>query len=571
MTIPIVWLSYRDDTPGRGYWDMGMLEGLFSGDLWHAVGKADYRHLKTLDGITDGAIIVFPARAQVDYVDRLNADIKKLRWVIIMVTGDEEASFPFDKLKHPNMKLWVMSPRRLPRYEGVRFLGTGYPPQAKEHLAAAQINAYTRGYDWMFAGQITHERRRQMAAKLLEMQQRDDMYGEYLPSEGFTQGVEPLDYYAIMAASKIAICPSGPQTPDSFRLFEALEAGCIPIADTRIPSDMPNDQFGDDYWTWFFGEEPPFPVITDYDQLPGYTLEALHDWTAKANRVGAWWMKKKRQMAYWLEQDLIAVEAGGREELRPEDMITVLIPSSPIQAHPDTAMIEQCIRDVRSRLPKAEIIIMLDGVRAEQEAYRPDYEQYVNRVIWLCQNQWQNVLPVVFDEHMHQASMTRVVLEQVATPCILFVEHDAPITPDADFDWMAMCDVIMNGEANVIRFLHEALILPDYAHLMLAEEVICGVPLTQTIQWSQRPHLASTAWYRNMISNYFNPASHTMIEDVVHGLLMEDYKKDGIMGWYNWRVYIYSPEGNKKRSYHLDGRQTDPKYEMDIKPVEPKQ
>jgi hypothetical protein len=40
------------------------------------------------------------------------------------------------------------------------------------------------------------------------------------------------------------------------------------------------------------------------------------------------------------------------------------------------------------------------------------------------------------------------------------------------------------------------------------------------------------------------------------------------MGWYNWRLWIYTPEGNIKRSYHLDGRGGDPKFEMVVEPLE---
>jgi hypothetical protein len=78
-------------------------------------------------------------------------------------------------------------------------------------------------------------------------------------------------------------------------------------------------------------------------------------------------MGKKREMAYWLENDLVAVGALDIEKLDVADLITVLIPSSPIAAHPDTSMIEQTIRNVRAKLPDCEIIIMLDGVRSEQE------------------------------------------------------------------------------------------------------------------------------------------------------------------------------------------------------------
>jgi hypothetical protein len=152
--------------------------------------------------------------------------------------------------------------------------------------------------------------------------------------------------------------------------------------------------------------------------------------------------------------------------------------------------------------------------------------------LWLAHHEWHNVLPIIFDEHMHQAAMTREALKQVATPTILFVEHDAPITPDHEFDWQTLTDVIMQGDANVIRFHHEAGMLPEHEYLMLSPvEHIQGktsgreLPVRKTSQWSQRPHLGSTAFYRQMIKNYFNLKSRTMIEDVIHGAVIEDCRK----------------------------------------------
>lgn len=579
MTTPIVWLSYNPDIPPRGYWDMGMIEAMFAHETWRPVGAHEFRHMTSLEGL-EGAIIVFPARAQVEYADRLQRDIQHLKWVIVMLTGDEEAKFPFYKLRHPNMRLWVMSPRKHRAYpEGTRFLGTGFPPQARPMIAAGHTADQGKSLDWFFAGQITHERRIKMAEVINNW--NEPGMGGFYPSRGFTEGLPPEQYYRDLARAKVGFAPSGPETPDSFRLFEALEAGCIPIADTRVQQGKPNQDFGDDYWTWFFGTEPPFPVLTDYEQLPGYTAEALEHWQLLSNRVSAWWMRQKRKMAYNLETDLAELGVPDREEgtYPPDaDMITVLIPTSPIAAHPDTSMIEQTIRDVRAKLPECEIIIMVDGIRAEQEHRRADYEEYTRRLLWLAHHEWHNVIPLVFEQHQHQARMTRAALSHVATPIILFVEHDAPITPDCDFEWRNLTNAIMHGDANVIRFHHEAEVLAAHEHLMLGpvekiampwEQPDFGVPMRKTYQWSQRPHLASVAFYRVMLDHYFHPDSLTMIEDVMHGVLIEAVKKDGIMGWHNFRLWMYHPEGNIKRSYHMDGRGADPKYEMDIKPVEP--
>lgn len=285
-----------------------------------------------------------------------------------------------------------------------------------------------------------------MARHAGEMRLRDDMKGDYLPTAGFTQGVGEAEYHRRMANSKVVFAPSGPESPDTFRLYEALEAGCIPIADTRVQEGKPNEDFGDDYWTWLFGEEPPFPVLTDYEQLPGYTREALDNWKPLSNRVSAWWMRKKRELAYRLESDLAALGVPSYEEgTRPPnaDLVTVLVSTSPIPAHPDTGMIEQTISDVRVHMPDSEIIIMVDGVRPEQEDRRADYEEYTRRLLWLAHHEWHSVLVLLFETHQHQASMTRAALNHVATPTILFVEHDAPLTPDCVFDWDDLVDAVM--------------------------------------------------------------------------------------------------------------------------------
>jgi hypothetical protein len=157
--IPVVWLSYDEKTISRGFWDQAMLEALFSHELWRPVGAHDFKHLDSLDGL-DGAVIVLPARSQVDYVDQLNVDIARLEWLVLILTGDEEAIFPFEKLNHNNAKLWVMSPRKNREYpEGTRFIGTGFPPQARPLLAKYKQQALDRELDYFFAGQVTHERR----------------------------------------------------------------------------------------------------------------------------------------------------------------------------------------------------------------------------------------------------------------------------------------------------------------------------------------------------------------------------------------------------------------------------
>ncbi len=557
MKIPVIWLNYHDDIPGRGYWDQGMIEDIFSNRMWRTGYEFEHQEVHTLKGIADdgtGAVVVFPARNQVEFAARLNMNLRRFKWVMLMLTGDEEAAFPVEEIQHPNIKIWVMSPRP-GRHDKYDKLGTGYPPHMREHLPE---HAPEKDLDLFFSGQITHDRRKQMAKYLDEMQIHHEATGlnlEFNYSQGFTEGLEPAESYAQLSRAKVAPAPSGPETPDSFRLFEALEAGCMPIADTRVNKG----DFPDDYWTFFFGEEPPFPVITEWEWLQGWTQDQKNVYPEKHNRVSIWWLNKKRELALKVKQQI--KELSGIEPV--EEKITVLMPSSPVPRHPSTDHIEQTIRDVRVQLPNADIIIMLDGVRTEQAHRRADYEEYQRRLLWLCNHKWQNVKPLRFEEFNHQSGMVRRALELVTTPYILFVEHDAPLVPDYPIEWDGLMQAIETGQANAIRMHHEANVHPEHESLMLGPpEEVCGVKMRKTAQWSQRPHLTSTAFYRYVMGMYFTEKSRAFIEHGLYGPCVEAFNTEGLLGWNLWKLWLYHPDGEHiKRSYDLNSRDTDPNYE----------
>jgi hypothetical protein len=355
-----------------------------------------------------------------------------------------------------------------------------------------------------------------------------------------------------LAGSKIVPCPSGPAIVDTFRFSEALEAHAIPLADARVEGQPVG------YWQILIGGEPVFPVIDDWSTLGGVVEEVLPRWVAVANRVQVWWQQYKRQLVWLLEHDIDTLRGESTAPTMP-DLMTVVVPTSPIHSHPSTDVIEATLDSIVERLPGCEIVIAIDGVRPEQEAMRPAYDEYVRRLLLLAAFRYRNVVPVLLPEWGHQANTTRAALREVRTPTLLFVEHDCPLMGEIPLE--ALAGLILAGEANVIRLSHEASILEPYHHLMLDSEprVVQGVPLTATIQWSQRPHLALTTFYRSILQRYFGLESRTMIEDLMHGVVQRAHT-DG--GWGMFRLFIYTPEGDIKRSTTTDGRGPEPKYDM---------
>lgn len=227
-------------------------------------------------------------------------------------------------------------------------------------------------------------------------------------------------------------------------------------------------------------------------------------------------------------------------------MITVVTPVSPIPSHPDIGILEETIASVRHHLPDAEVMLLFDGVRAELEHRREAYEESIADTLWAAKH-WGAVCPWVFDDHRHQVGMLRYVIGEIRTPLMVFVEQDAPLERD-HIDWDACIKRIAAG-ADVVRFYHESEIHPDHQYLMREREG----DFVRTLQYSARPHLATVNYYKRVLAENFSERAVTFVEDVLHGAAQCEPDRHNL--------WIYAPEGNIRRSYHLDGRAGDPKFE----------
>jgi hypothetical protein len=230
--------------------------------------------------------------------------------------------------------------------------------------------------------------------------------------------------------------------------------------------------------------------------------------------------------------------------------VTIIIATSVLPSHPDTRIIDETISAIRVHFPNNEIILQIDGLREERLSRKADYDEYKNRVLWKCLHEWKNVLPIIFDEHSHQTTMMKETIDVINTSVMLYIEGDAPLTPDHEIDWQKCLDMLEYEKANTIRFHFEASIPFEHDHLMLGIED----GFMKTIQWSQRPHLSTVKYYRDIVLPFSD--EKTFIEDRFHGKVQDD-------GWDIHKLWIYHPEGNIKRSYHLDGREGTQKFTVD--------
>jgi len=510
----ITYLSIKSSVPAKKgeYWDQTFID-----DMLEDIGESD-RH-----------VFIIPGKYQGDEASMklINHKFSKYDKILVFIHGDEEGRFNVKNITHPDKIVYSQCGN------GGFMFPLGYTPTTRKILK--EIGYRQKDMNWFFAGQITHSRRQLCAEQLRGLKN-----GNLVETDGFTKGIPQEDYLESMAEAKTVPCPSGVISVESFRLYEALEAGCIPIADNISPMKS----YSESYWNKVFGGVS-FPTFNNYKELPEY-IETTVNLKDYGSFVFAWWINKKHQIREQLKKDL---------GIAKSDMVAV-VPVSPIKSHPDTSILEETLKSIRIHTD-CPIIVTFDGVREEQKEMEPAYREFIKRMLWKINFEYKDILPVIFGKHNHQSGMMRTVLNQIDVPMILYVEQDTPLTPDRDIDFEKCKDYIRSGKSNVIRFHFEEVIPKPHKHLMVGE-VEDG--FQKTIQWSQRPHLASQEMYR-IIMGLFSENSNCFIEDYAHGVLQDLWNEQGMAGWEKWRVCIYHPEGGIKRSYHTDGRDGGKKYD----------
>lgn len=503
----VIWLPIPDVKTGRGvYWDTNLLELLLK-DCDHSNFVARY----------ETAIVIIPGAKAGKHIAYINREISALQHCKIIITSDEENKFPIDELEHPNMKIYA----------------NYYSDKYKADITWLPIGPATfqstpiqdRNLDYVYAGQVNHASREKLIKRLKKIPK-----GEAHISDGFGKGHKPDVYNALLATANAVPAPSGHVSPDSFRFYEALENGAVPIPDKP------------EFWAKLL-PDMPMTALKTWRKLDEEIIKCRN--LQYRNECVAWWERKKLDIK--------------RELIGDESDITVMIPASPIKSHPSIEIIQQTIESVRSRLPNSRIIITFDGVRKEQSAKEQQYQQHIQRLLWAYRN--TNVYPVVFNEHIHQVGMARKTFDMIKTPYVVYVEQDTPLV--GAIEWAQCKGVIEDGQADLVRFHFENTIPEPHEQLMHGEIDYDGVKFIITSQYSQRPHIMSRAFFERIL-NTFSEDARTFIEDGFYGIVESAWRNDGMIGWQNYRIVIYAPENGLKRSEHLDGRDGEKKYDKDL-------
>lgn len=186
-----------------------------------------------------------------EVLDKLRYNGKKY---VLVSLSDENLIDPCEWLHDPHC---IKSFRNyihpaLIKHPKVTTFGLGYKRELQNYIKSIKVE---RDTIWCFAGTPHGER-----ASMLSL------FKDLAPNKthccsgfGAKDGLETQEYARILKQSKYALCPPGQDSMDSFRLYEALEAGCIPVT-LKYSNQF---KIYPSYWHGIFYGEYELPFIME--------------------------------------------------------------------------------------------------------------------------------------------------------------------------------------------------------------------------------------------------------------------------------------------------------------------
>jgi len=292
----------------RGCWDQGLLLAMLNGDLWPTAGVR-WREFQGEPPPRDQGAVVVVSGIMLDRKPEECAVIKEIvaamPWCVLIHTGDESWEFDTHVFEKPRLKLWMVHPMPGTPQWGHRQRLLGWPWPSRQTLRETSLKPLSeRRLDWCFAGHTFEHPSRARLVQLLSTLSG----GEVHVSGGFAQGLPQPDFLRLLAETRIVPCPAGHKTYESLRMFECIEAGCLPVSE-REPLCW-RQETPPDFWGPILGGPPPWPLVDTWEQLPDLLAKYKADPVGlqqAANKVGAWWQLYKRQYVLDLLDDIVEV------------------------------------------------------------------------------------------------------------------------------------------------------------------------------------------------------------------------------------------------------------------------
>ncbi len=185
----------------------------------------------------------------------------------------------------------------LAAHDGVLTIPLGYPNGTPVDRASPVAGA--RRYAWSFIGQFKASR--------IAMRKAFDSFEPKLLTNTDSQRISKSEFDQVLQDTTFAPCPMGNVVLETWRLYESLELGCIPLIEKRRAID---------YYTNLFGSHP-LPAFYSWNAARRYAellLADRYELNRAQGRIRDWWIAHKDRVRAQVRRTLNEPSQSG--ELR---------------------------------------------------------------------------------------------------------------------------------------------------------------------------------------------------------------------------------------------------------------
>jgi hypothetical protein len=168
---------------------------------------------------------------------------------------------------------------------GILTIPLGYPQGT--HIGGPVLSAVERRYAWSFTGEIK-------ASRIAMASAFHGFEPQFLTrtdsiSDAAGKRLSKAEFDAVLGNTVFAPCPMGNANLETWRLYESLEFGCIPLVEHRLTLDYFSDLFGPN----------PIPKFRNWSEARQYAERAFGDkqyLLRKQTELRDWWTAYKAKV-----------------------------------------------------------------------------------------------------------------------------------------------------------------------------------------------------------------------------------------------------------------------------------
>ncbi len=235
----------------------------------------------------DNSIIVISISPDDKEYEQYFAKLRDLNYNFgVIHLGDEIYSIPCNFYAKSNFVLRNYWHKKYATLENVHTIPLGYKRGFWQDGKKISHDSFHREYVWSFAGQIEDKPSRQEMISSLSRIPNCFVFETFAFAD--PNALTAIEYRNVLLNSIFVPCPRGFWNLDSFRIYEALECGCIPIVE-KGPID---------YFAKFLGAHP-FPTVTSWSDAQKIIQDLQQDPLQREQlrcQCEQWWLDYKFNM-----------------------------------------------------------------------------------------------------------------------------------------------------------------------------------------------------------------------------------------------------------------------------------